>query len=507
MRKKPSYYPPKDSRLPCVALLLVTAAIFVLILGIGYELPRPPVADVIYVIGVAMFYSAILTFVVNARRAEAPYRKPINDPIIARKIMQKNVIQTLLFTTALSTSIYAVFGAFNMLHVVPIFYGDAPESMGEAGSIILPAMLCFLAALAAFLAGGAVHGSIAKLRNMHFSAPSARPTGLMNENDPGLRHPPILQHVLLLCVATGLGVIMLGVLVVDGDQLKYHGASEGWQVVVVFVTVMIAMLIALVNLFNSIPAKVQPRFAWRSTARGKLAGAGIALVVFATIGFIGYPSALFVLQQPTPSDVDLYLVRGFSFRANSSTMPTTRTDTWAMPTPAGIIDDLVVQVKGVAIAPCEETAILDYSVSFLGNGSVPLGGPYSRYSSYEAACKNADTSDVGNTWSWSGFPAATMTNFTVVIVLQPHAEHTEVSLNVTIFKVNRLTLLHWDKEDVAFMYGGIVFAGWFYALVAAITLCVGLARLRNWQPEERPQFGQQTSVWARKDTPGGGISW
>ncbi len=505
-----------NERLFCFALVLVTAAVFVLMYGVGQELPRDPVHDVIYGIGVAMMYTAIGLMVVQARRREAEYRKPVDDPVIARKITLKNLLQAFLFTTALATSIYAVVGIYIMLHVVPIFGGNPPTSDVDEGALVIPAMLCFLVAFFTFLAGAGVHGSIAEMRRKyHVNNPASIPTRPKLDR-PG-RSPPDKEqnrvkprstrpmvNILAFSLSAGLGIVATLLIVFYDEELKYHDFSEGMMTVVVGMIPVFGMLVGLMHLSHSLPPKIQGGTRY-STARANLARVGALIAIFALVGTIGYLNESFVLAQPTRSESDLYITHGFTMYANSSTMPTVLTRTWDIP--EGQIDDIEVHVNGIATAPCTSIAVINYTIAFLCKGSIALGQPNNLYSTNQATCGGGVPSEATLGWEWWGFPVDEMDNVSITMTLFPHPANTNAFLNVTIYKINDLNLLHWDKFDVIFMYGAIVFAGWFYASVATIGLITGISRLSKWNPVETPRYRESTRLWGRDDVNGQEVRW
>ncbi|MBN2151785.1 MAG: hypothetical protein JW839_10085 [Candidatus Lokiarchaeota archaeon] len=489
--------------------MLVTIAIFVLIFGVGQELPREPIHDVIYAIGVGMVYTAIGLMVFQARRREAEYRKPVDDPAIARKLTSKTILEAFLFTAALATSIYAVVGIYVMLHAVPIFGGSPPASDVDEGMYVLPAMLCFFVAFFTFLAGAGVHTSIAELRRKYHtsnrppacvpSAPLAgeRPFPAVTKPLATPRAGRSTVNILAFSLSAGLAIVAILLILSLDEKLKYHDFSEGMMTVVVGLVPIFGMLVGLMHLLHSLPPKSQANTP-HSTARANLARVGALIAIFAVVGGLGFQNESYVLSQPTPSESDLYLTHGFLMHANSSTIPTVLTRTWDIPD--GQVDDIEVHVDGIATAPCGNFAVINYSIAFSCNGSIPLGPPYARYSTNASDCDGGVPSKVTLGWEWWGFPVASMDNVSLTMTLYPHPANTGALLNVTIYKINKLNLLHWDKFDVIFMYGAVTFAGWFYAAVGTLSLLVGLKRLRDWKNEYLSWYWGSTRVWARDAT-------
>jgi hypothetical protein len=510
-----------ESRLFLLALLLLLASLFVLIIGIGADLPRDPVYDVAYVIGVALIYLAIAMIVIHARRFEARYRRPVDDPVIARKIAQKNVIQVILFATALATSIYGAVGAYHMLHVVPIFGGSPPPTGFNPATEIIPAVLCVLASIFTFLAGGVVHTTIAELRRNHLSQTPQGQAELLQEKDDALaqqadaREKPRkpVGNILLFFLAAILVIITCAVLVFNDDMLKYHDSDEGWITLIVFVPAIIAMLVGLLHLFSSLSnlkrarrVRVYPAPTSRPElpAQGNVPRVVILIALFAVLGTIGFQNITFVLAQPTPSEADLYITSGFTLHANSSTLPTSTTGTWGIPQEG--IDDIKVYIGGVAFASCGAMAVINFSVVFF-NGSDPLGHPYLRSSTNTTECSAGAQSKATIGWKWWGFPVAQMENFSINLTIYPHSPNTDAYLTLKIYIINDLNLLYLDLSDVVFMYGAIVFAGWMYALVSTLTLIVHIIQIRARQKAESAQSSGLTGGWGQDDASTNEIPW
>jgi hypothetical protein len=292
-----------------------------------------------------------------------------------------------------------------------------------------------------------------------------------------------------------VGIIAL-VHVFGSEMIMYHSASVPGITVGMTVPLMMAILLGLLHLMHSLPENVQNNYSY-SSARGNLVRVGVLIATFTTVGAIAFQGEAFVLSQPTPSDSDLYLTRGFTMQANSSVVPTIQTSTWAVQN--GEIDDIEVHVEGIASAPCGTNATIDFSVKITFNGGPIWIYPERQSTTHQDPCDDGAPSTARLGLTWSGFPIAEMGSVSITMTLFPHAENTNALLNVTIDKVTDANLLYWSKREVNWIFGSTVVLCWGYAGFATIILMIGLNRLRQWRKNDVRLYKESKRIWSRDD--------
>ncbi|MBN2151784.1 MAG: hypothetical protein JW839_10080 [Candidatus Lokiarchaeota archaeon] len=486
------------SRFLLSASLILVAALFLVILGTS-PIPRQPVHDVAYVVGAVMIYAGMLVLVVLARRAEAPYRKPVFKPSLAKDLRRRNELQVLLFTVSLGTSLVAGICMYLVLRAITRSFETPLLPVVHPDNLIFVTIGCFLASVFSFTAGAAVHATIAGARKAYHgqfmaehqaSQPPSHLACLLSVHDKESR----ILNIIAFLIALALAITNILVLLFDGSDLLYHNATGGLASIGMFLLSLWGMLFGLMHLAHSLPPKEakatpSPSMQVPGTAtsrvplplvRGNANRVIVLVIVFSLVGAIGTQYSAYVFSQATPADEDLYILKEHAVVANSTSLPTNASVTCALPGHG--IDDVKVVLRGRAIAPCYLTATITCTFRFY-NGTIQLGESYTRTASDGASCTGSTQSEASFSSTYNGFPVMQLDNITIGITLLSCLNNSDARVVITVYKMNDANRLFLERESVGFMCGATMITGWFYVLVAVTTFLSRDRRRRAWQDE------------------------
>ncbi|MHA1716402.1 MAG: hypothetical protein ACTSXP_12230 [Promethearchaeota archaeon] len=470
-------------------IFTILISIFVLIFGVIQEVPRSPIADLFYFLGVGLLYLGISILVIHYRRLSASYTVKDYPEYVLRRLLSKSWLVRILSLTSLVLSIYGIIGTYLMIHITPIFGGFESYAGGSA-FLVLSSLLTVLMSFVLLLVTGGVAGSIIELKRKHYIR---TPDGIMmmrrqvmeardrrREIKYGKKEKPSIYYRVFHTIVMTIVIVLIIVLVVNKEKYLYHSIPGEIWYAFIFVPAIVSMLLGFLLLLSFDANKMLKisklgNLTTSSIARKKFNHVIILIITFSLLlGVATWHISIIVNRRYFNND-ELYLVQGYII--SGSPRDSSTTGILQVPIEKDDIDDIKVYVKGVAKAPCNVVAKIEYRMTFFDPNNPSFNETYHREGVDIENCTKGEQSIVIIGTYWWGFNLESIDNLSIEIEIISTPSNIEEYVEISVMKLNDEIRLHLAANDLLFMYGGIAFACIFFIVVASINILVNYFKL------------------------------